>query len=156
MLQKANVQTPPYCILRETMLEMNQEQQQHQSIVPLLKTYNACLISTIITIQAALSFAIPIFTATNHHLSWTLASGVLVLHLVGAYCFHLSLVHLGVKRPRMIALYLIVPFGNIPCVVELSKAVKAKQADINTGDGELRFMNAAEIKACMDSFVNRM
>ena len=132
------------------------QEQQHQSIVPLLKSYNSCLISTIITIQAALSFAIPFFNSTNHLLPWTLASGVLVVHLVGAYCFHLSLVHLGIKSPRMIALYLIVPFGNIPCVVWLSKMVKAKQAESNTGDGELRLMNAAEIKARIDSFVNRI
>ena len=132
------------------------QRQQHQSIVPLLKSYNACLISTIITIQAALSFAIPIYTSTNHLLSWTLACCVLVLHLVGVYCFHLSLVHLGLQRPRMIALYLIVPVGNIPCVVWLSKMVKAKQAESNTGDGELRLMNAAEIRAYIDSFVNRI
>ena len=110
------------------MSEMIQE--QHQSIVPLLKSYNASLIFTIISIQAALSFAIPIYTGTNHLLTWTLASCVFVLHLVGAYCFHLSLKNLGLQRPRMIALYLIVPFANIPCVVWLSKAVNAKMNDI--------------------------
>jgi uncharacterized membrane-anchored protein YitT (DUF2179 family) len=118
-------------------------QEQHQSIVPLLKTYNACLISTIITIQAALSFAIPFFTGTNHLLSWTLASCVLVLHLVGAYCFHLSLKNLGLQRPRMIALYLIVPFTNIPCVIDLSKAVNAKMRDI----GASRGMSLGDIRA---------
>jgi hypothetical protein len=132
------------------------QRQQHQSIVPLLKSYNASLIFTIISIQAALSFAIPIYTGTNHLLSWTLASCVLVLHLVGAYCFHLSLVYLGLQRPRMIALYALIPFGNIPCVVWLSRAVKMKQAESNTGDKELRFMNAAEIRARIDSFVNRI
>ena len=132
------------------------QRQQHQSIVPLLKSYNACLTFTIITIQAALSFAIPIFTGTNHLLSWTLASGVLVLHMVGAYCFHLSLKSLGLQRPRMIALYALIPFGNIPCVVWLSKMVKAKQAESNTGEREPRLMNAAEIRAFLDSFVNRI
>jgi hypothetical protein len=132
------------------------QEQQHQSIVSLLKSYNACLISTIITIQAALSFAIPIYTGTNHLLSWALVSGVLVLHMVGAYCFHLSLKNLGLQRPRIIALYLIVPFGNIPCVVWLSKLVKAKQAESNTGDEEPKLMNAAEIRAYLDSFVNRI
>ena len=126
----------------ETMLEMNQVQ-QYQSIVPLLKSYNACLISTIITIQAVLSFAIPIITSTNHLLSWTLPCCVLVLHLVGAYCFYLSLVYLGVKRPRMIALYLLIPFGNVPCVIELSKAVNAKMKDI----GATRGMSLASVKA---------
>lgn len=56
----------------------------------------------------------------------------------------------------MIALYALIPFGNIPCVVRLSKLVKAKQAESNTGDGEPRFMNAAEIKAYIDLFVNRI
>lgn len=116
-------------------------QRQHQSIVPLLKSYNACLTFTIITIQAALSFAIPIITGTNILLSWTLASCVFVLHLVGAYCFHLSLVHLGLQRPRMIALYLIVPLGNIPCVVELS----AKMKEIGASRGmSLRSVRARE------------
>lgn len=123
------------------MSEMIQE--QHQSIVPLLKTYNACLISTIITIQAALSFAIPSFTSTNHLLTWTLASCVFVLHLVGAYCFHLSLTNLALQRPRMIALYLLVPFGNIPCVIDLSKAVNAKMKDI----GDIRGMSLGDIRA---------
>ena len=109
---------------------MIQEQHQHPSIVPLLKTYNACLISTIITIQAALSFAIPFYTSTSNLLCWTLASGVLVMHLLGAYNFLQSLVHLGLQRPRMIALYALIPFGNIPCVIELSKAVNAKLKDI--------------------------
>ena len=111
------------------------QRQQHQSIVPLLKSYNACLIFTIVSIQAALSFAIPIYTSTSNLLSWTLASGVLVLHLLGAYNFHLSLVYLGVKRPRMFALYLIVPLGNIPCVVELSRAVNAKMKEIGASRG---------------------
>ena len=117
--------------------------QQHQSIVPLLKSYNACLIFTIISIQAALSFAIPIYTSTNHLLSWTLACCVFVLHLVGVYCFHLSLVYLGVKRPRMIALYALIPFGNIPCVVALSKVINAKMKDI----GATRGMSLASVKA---------
>jgi hypothetical protein len=123
------------------MSEMIQE--QHQSIVPLLKSYNACLTFTIITIQAALSFAIPFFTSTNHLLSWTLASCVFVLHLVGAYCFHLSLKNLGLQRPRMIALYLTVPFGNIPCVIDLSKVVNAKMKDI----GASRGMSLGDIRA---------
>ena len=117
--------------------------QQHQSIVPLLKSYNACLISTIITIQAALSFAIPIYTGTNHLLSWTLASCIFVLHLVGVYWFYLSLVYLGVKRPRMIALYALIPFGNIPCVIDLSKAVNAKMKDI----GATREMSFRSVRA---------
>ena len=118
-------------------------QQQNQSIVPLLKSYNACLISTIITIQAALSFAIPIITSTNHLLTWTLACCVFVLHLVGAYCFHLSLKNLGLQRPRMIAFYLIVPFSNIPCVINLSKVVNAKMKDI----GATRGMSLGDIRA---------
>lgn len=117
--------------------------QQHQSIVPLLKSYNACLIFTIITIQAALSFAIPFYTSKSNLLSWTLASGVLVLHLLGAYWFHLSLKNLGIKRPRMIALYLLIPFGNIPCVIELSKAVKAKMKVI----GATRGMSLKSVRA---------
>jgi hypothetical protein len=132
------------------------QKQQHQSIVPLLKSYNASLIFTIITIQAALSFAIPIYTGTNHLLSWALVSGVLVLHMVGAYCFHLSLKNLGLQRPRIIALYALIPFGNIPCVVWLSRAVKMKQAESNSSEGEPWLMNAAEIKARIDSCVNRI
>jgi uncharacterized membrane protein YraQ (UPF0718 family) len=122
------------------------QEQQHQSIVPLLKSYNACLISTIITIQAALSFAIPIYTSTSNLLSWTLASGVLVLHLLGTYSFHLSLRSLGLQRPRMLALYLIVPFANIPCVVELSRAVNAKMKEIGASRG-MSFESVRAIEA---------
>jgi hypothetical protein len=133
------------------------QEQQHQSIVPLIKSYNACLIFTIISIQAALSFAIPIYTGTNILISWTLASCILVIHLFGVYWFYLSLVHLGLQRPRMIAFYALIPLGNIPCVVELSKAVNAKmKAESNSSDKEPRLMNAAEIKAYVDSFVNRI
>ena len=119
------------------------QRQQHQSVVSLLKSYNACLTLTIVSIQAALSFAIPIYTSTSNLLCWTLASGVLVQYLFGAYNFHLSLMYLGVKRPRMIALYLLIPFGNIPCVIELSKAVNAKMKDI----GATRGMSLADVKA---------
>ena len=35
----------------------------------------------------------------------------------------------------MIALYLIGPFGNIPCVIELSKAVNAKLKAIGASRG---------------------
>lgn len=119
------------------------QEQQHQSIIPLVKTYNGCLISTIVSIQAALSFAIPIYTSTNPLLSWTLVMVVLVLHLVGVYCFYLSLKNLGAKQPRMIALYALIPFGNIVCVVDLSKAVNAKMKDI----GAARGMSLANIKA---------
>jgi hypothetical protein len=132
---------PPF----ETMREMIQEQLQ-QSIVPLLKSYNACLICTIVNIQAALSFAIPFYTSTSNFLSLTLISCVLLLHLVGAYCFHLSLVYLGVKRPRMIALYLLIPFGNIPCVVELSKAVNARMKEIGATKG-MSFRSVSAIEA---------
>lgn len=68
---------------------------------------------------------------------------VLVLHLVGVYCFYLSLKNLGAKQPRMIALYALIPFGNIVCVVDLSKAVNAKMKDI----GAARGMSLANIKA---------
>jgi hypothetical protein len=119
------------------------QEQQHQSIVPLLKSYNACLISTIVSIQAALSFAIPIYTGTNILISWTLAFCVLVIHLFGAYWFSLSLKNLGIQSPRMIALYALIPVGNIPCVVELSKAVNARMKEI----GATRGMSFASVKA---------
>ena len=89
---------------------MNQEQ-QHQSIVPFLKSYNACLIFTIVSIQATSSFAIPISTGSN----------ILI---------------------RMIALYALIPVGNIPCVVELSKAVNARIEEI----GIERSVGFADIK----------
>ncbi len=154
MVSGPNDKSRHYCFQVRQCRKMIKE--QHQIIAPLLKSYYACLIFTIISIQAALSFVIPIYTGTNILISWTLASCILVIHLVGAYWFHLSLVHLGLQRPRMIALYALIPFGNIPCVVRLSKAVKAKQAESNCSDGELRLMNAAEIRAKIDSFVNRI
>ena len=122
---------------------MIQEQGQQQSIIPLLKSYNASLIFTIISIQAALSFAIPFFTSSIVLLSCAMVISVLVLHLLGTYSFHLSLKHLGVHRPRMIALYLLVPFGNIFCMVALSKAVNA---DLNA-IGATRQMSYADVKA---------
>jgi hypothetical protein len=130
--------------------------QQNQSIVPLLKPYNTCLIFTIITIQAALSFVILFFTSTNVLLSWVLVSCVLVFHLLGVSCFHLSLNNLGVKRPRMIGLYLLVPFGNVLSVVWLLRMVQVKQAEDNSRDLEPRLLNAAEIKERLDSFINRI
>jgi len=80
------------------------QEQQHQSIVPFLKSYNACLIFTIVSIQATSSFAIPISTGSN----------ILI---------------------RMTALYALIPLGNIPCVVELSKAVNAKMKEIGATRG---------------------
>jgi hypothetical protein len=46
-----------------------QQVQVAQSIIPLLKSYNSCLTLTIVTLQAAFSFAIPFFTSTSHLLS---------------------------------------------------------------------------------------
>ena len=43
----------------------------------------------------------------------------------------------------MIALYLLIPFGNIPCVVELSKAVNARMKEI----GATRGMSFASVRA---------
>ena len=143
-----------YCFQVRQCRKMIQE--QHQIIAPLLKSYYACLIFTIISIQAALSFVIPIYTGTNILILWTLASCILVVHLVGTYWFYLSLKNLGLQRPRMIALYALIPLGNIPCVVWLSMAVKAKQAEDNRSEGEPRLMNAVEIRAKIDSFVNRI
>jgi hypothetical protein len=116
--------------------------QSAQSIIPLLKRYNSCLILTIVTLQAAFSFAIPFFTSTSNLLSCALILVVLCLHLLGAYSFSRSLELLGVDRKRMIGLYTLIPFGNIFCVVELSKAVNAKMKEI----GVTRGMNDAEIR----------
>jgi len=119
------------------------QEQQHQIIAPLLKSYYACLIFTIISIQAALSFVIPIYTGTNILIWLTLASCILVVHLVGTYWFYLSLKNLGLQRPSMIALYALIPLGNIPCVVELFKAVNARIEEI----GATREMSLANVKA---------
>jgi hypothetical protein len=69
--------------------------------------------------------------------------GSLLLHLLGAYRFHLSLNNLRAKLPRMIALYTLIPFGNIICVVHLSKSVNAKMKEI----GVTRGINFAGVKA---------
>jgi len=120
-----------------------QKVQVAQSIIPLLKSYNTCLTLTIVTLQAAFSFAIPFFTSTSHLLSWALILVVLSLHLLGAYNFSRSLELLGVERRRMIGLYTLVPFGNIFCMVELSKAVNARMKVI----GATRGMKYDEIRA---------
>ena len=119
-----------------------QQVQAAQSIIPLLKSYNTCLTLTIVTLQAAFSFAIPFFTSTSYLLSWALILVVLCLHLLGAYSFSRSLDALGVERKRMIGLYTLVPFGNIFCMVELSKAVNARMKAI----GVTRKMNDADIR----------
>jgi hypothetical protein len=119
-----------------------QQVQSSQSIIPLLKSYNTCLILTIVTLQAAFSFAIPFFTSTSNLLSCALILVVLCLHLLGAYSFSRSLEVLGVERKRMLGLYTLIPFGNIFCVVELSKAVNARMKAI----GVTRKMNDAEIR----------
>jgi hypothetical protein len=119
-----------------------QQIQSAQSIIPLLKSYNTCLILTIVTLQAAFSFAIPFFTSTSNLLSCALILVVLCLHLLGAYSFSRSLEVLGVDRKRMLGLYTLIPFGNIFCVVELSKAVNARMKAI----GVTRKMNDAEIR----------
>ena len=113
-----------------------------QSIIPLLKSYNTCLTLTIVTLQAAFSFAIPFFTSTSNLISWALILVVLCLHLFGAYSFSRSLEVLGVDRKRMIGLYTLVPFSNIFCMVELSKAVNARMKAI----GVTRKMNCADIR----------
>jgi hypothetical protein len=120
-----------------------QQIQSAQSIIPLLKSYNSCLILTIVTLQAAFSFAIPFFTSTSNLLSCALILVVLCLHLLGAYRFSRSLELLGVDRKRMIGLYTLIPFGNIFCVVELSKAVNARMKEI----GATRGMKYDEIRA---------
>jgi hypothetical protein len=119
-----------------------QQIQSAQSIIPLLKSYNRCLTLTIVTLQAAFSFAIPFFTSTSNLLSCALILVVLCLHLLGAYSFSRSLEVLGVDRKRMIGLYTLIPFGNIFCMVELSKAVNARMKAI----GVTRKMNDAEIR----------
>jgi hypothetical protein len=119
-----------------------QQIQSAQSIIPLLKSYNTCLILTIVTLQAAFSFAIPFFTSTSNLLSCALILVVLCLHLLGACSFSRSLEVLGVDRKRMLGLYTLIPFGNIFCVVELSKAVNARMKAI----GVTRKMNDAEIR----------
>jgi len=119
-----------------------QQVQSSQSIIPLLKSYNRCLTLTIVTLQAAFSFAIPFFTSTSNLLSCALILVVLCLHLLGAYSFSRSLEVLGVERKRMLGLYTLIPFGNIFCVVELSKAVNARMKAI----GVTRKMNDAEIR----------
>jgi len=120
-----------------------QQIQSAQSIIPLLKSYNSCLILTIVTLQAAFSFAIPFFTSTSNLLSCALILIVLCLHLLGAYSFSRSLELLGVDRKRMIGLYTLIPFGNVFCVVELSKAVNARMKEI----GATRGMKYDEIRA---------
>ncbi len=120
-----------------------QQVQSAQSIIPLLKRYNSCLILTIVTLQAAFSFAIPLFTSSSNLLSCALILVVLCLHLLGAYSFSRSLEVLGVDRKRMIGLYTLIPFGNILCVVELSKAVNARMKEI----GATRGMKYDEIRA---------
>jgi hypothetical protein len=119
-----------------------QQVQSSQSIIPLLKSYNRCLTLTIVTLQAAFSFAIPFFTSASNLLSCALILIVLCLHLLGAYSFSRSLEVLGVDRKRMIGLYTLIPFGNIFCMVELSKAVNARMKAI----GVTRKMNDAEIR----------
>jgi len=119
-----------------------QQVQSAQSIIPLLKSYNSCLILTIVTLQAAFSFAIPFFTISSNLLQLALILIVLCLHLLGAYSFSRSLEVLGVERKRMIGLYTLIPFGNIFCMVELSKAVNARMKAI----GVTRKMNDAEIR----------
>ena len=119
-----------------------QQVQVAQSIIPLLKSYNSCLTLTIVTLQAAFSFAIPFFTSTSHLLSWALILVVLCLHLFSAYSFSRSIELLGVERRRMAGLYTLLPFGNIVCMVELSKAVNARMKAI----GVTRKMNDADIR----------
>ncbi len=119
-----------------------QQIQSAQSIIPLLKSYNSCLILTIVTLQAAFSFAIPFFTSSSNLLQLALILVVLCLHLLGAYSFSRSLELLCVDRKRMIGLYTLIPFGNILCVVELSKAVNARMKAI----GVTRKMNDTEIR----------
>jgi hypothetical protein len=67
---------------------------------------------------------------------------MLCLHLIGAYTFSRSLEVLGVERRWMVGLYTLVPFGNIVCMVELSKAVNARMKAI----GVTRKMNDADIR----------
>lgn len=116
-------------------LHQMQQSQSAPSIITLIKSYDVCLILTIVTLQAAFSFAIPIFTSTSHLLPWALILLVLSLHLIGAYSFSRSLRVLGVQRMRMIGLYTLVPFGSIFCIIELSKAVNTRMKAIGAARG---------------------
>lgn len=101
------------------------------------------MVYTIGMLQAAFCFAIPVFTSTNNRVALAYICGVLCLHLIGSYFVSMALKHAKLNRSWRVPLYMLIPLGNIVCMVELSKVVNAKMNAI----GATRGMSIASVKA---------
>jgi hypothetical protein len=99
----------------ETMTSMQ------QSLIPVIKSYNSCILLSIITSQALFSLVVAL--ETNTGLSIVLGSAVLLLHLGGVVSYFKAINILQDKRKWLLLVYLFVPLGNLYCIVELSKAI---------------------------------
>lgn len=93
-------------------------------------------------LQAAFCFAIPVFTSTNNRVALAYICGVLCLHLIGSYFVSMALMHAKLNRSWRVTLYMLIPLGNIVCMVELSKVVNAKMNAI----GATRGMSLREVE----------
>jgi hypothetical protein len=102
----------------ETMTPM-----QH-NLIRAIKSYNGCILLSIV-IAHAMYFLVSVLES-NTGLSIILGSAVLLLHLGGVFVFHKSIKHLQESRQWMLLVYLLVPLGNLYCIVELSKAINEK------------------------------
>ncbi len=97
-----------------------------QNTIQVIKSYNSCILLTIITAQAIFSFVVALDSNISRILSIVLGSAVLLLHLGGVFSFNKAIKGFQDKGKWMVLVYLLVPLGNLYCIVELSKAINEK------------------------------
>ncbi len=114
----------------------------HPNIIQAIKSYNSCILLSNITAQAIFSFVVALDSNVSRVLSIVLGSVVFLLHLGGVIVIHKAIKHLQESRQWMVLVYLLVPLGNLYCIVELSKAINEKLEHL----GIERLVGFADIK----------
>jgi hypothetical protein len=113
-----------------------------QNIIQVIKSYNSCILLSIITAQAIFSLVVALDSNISRVLSIVLGSAVLLLHLGGVFSYHKAIKGFQDKGQWMVLVYLLVPLGNLYCIVELSKAINEKLEHL----GIERLVGFADIK----------
>ncbi len=111
-----------------------------QNLIRAIKSYNGCILLSIVI--ANVMYYLVSVLETNTGLSIVLGSVVFLLHLGGVIVFHKAVKHLQESRQWMVLVYLLVPLGNLYCIVELSKAINEKLEHL----GIERLVGFADIK----------
>ena len=112
------------------------------NIIQVIKSYNSCILLSIITAQAIFSLVVALDSDISRVLLIVLGSAVLLLHLGGVFSFHKAIKGFQDNGQWMVLVYLLVPLGNLYCIVELSKAINEKLEHL----GIERLIGFADIK----------